>query len=259
MSKKAILVVSFGTSYPETRALTLDALETDFRNEFSDYDIYSAYTSNIIRRKLKKRDNIEIMSPFEALDFLYKEGYEEVYVQSLHIINGFEFVKIKKAIMEHEDDFKKLEVGHPLLTELEDYDVLVEALSKQFPNLEANQAIVLMGHGTEHFSNAAYPALERVFRAKGNRQVYIGTVEGFPEIDEVMQELKHDNVQSVILMPMMIVAGDHATNDLAGDDEDSWKSMLLAAGYDVTVNLKGMGENPEIRKIYLEHAKQMFK
>ncbi len=256
--KKAVLVVSFGTSYPETRAITLDAIENDFKKEFSDCDVFSAYTSNIIRRKLKKRDNLDIMSPFEALAYLKEQKYDHVYVQSLHIINGYEFTKIKTAILRHRDDFVKLRVGNPLLTTQEDYVEVAKALKSDLPELKESEAVVMMGHGTEHFSNASYPALERVYRSIGVRNIYIGTVEGFPELDDIITELEHDGVKKVILMPMMIVSGDHATNDLAGDDEDSWKSILEAKGFEVELKMNGMGENPAIRRMFINHVPRMF-
>ncbi len=256
--KKAVLVVSFGTSYAETRAVTLDAIEQDFKAAFPDCDVFSAYTSNIIRRKLKERDNLNIMSPFEALNYLQENNYDHVYVQSLHIINGYEFAKIKIALLRHKDNFKKLRVGNPLLTTHDDYFAVAKALKSKFPELAEDEAVVMMGHGTDHFANACYPALERVFRTMGDRNVYIGTVEGFPEIEHVMQELEHDKVKKVVLIPLMIVSGDHATNDLAGDDEDSWKFILEKAGYEVKLQLNGMGENEEIRQMFIKHVPRMY-
>lgn len=251
--KKAVLVVSFGTSYKETREKTIEACEHKIRNAFEDYDFFRAFTSNMIIRKLKNRDNIHIENPIEALERLYKEGYSEVIVQTLHIICGEEYTKLKEQISQYEDKFENITLGRPLLSQIEDYKETVEALKLQIPELEKDEAVVFMGHGTEHEAHSAYPALDYMLKQE-NIRAYVGTVEGYPEIEEVIVNLKKDNVSKVRLMPFMLVAGDHAINDMASDEEDSWKSILNKKGFDTKVHLQGLGENKYIQDKFVKHA-----
>ncbi len=251
--KKAILVVSFGTSYKETREKTIEACESKIKEAFKGYGFFRAFTSNMIIRKLKNRDNIHIENPIEALDRLYDEGYEEVIVQTLHIICGEEYTKLKNQISEYDDKFEKITLGRPLLSQIDDYKETVEALKLQIPELEEDEAIVLMGHGTEHEAHSAYPALDYMLKQE-NIKAYVGTVEGYPEIDEVIVNLKKDKVSKVRLMPFMLVAGDHAINDMAGKDDDSWNSILIKNGFKTEIHLKGLGENEAIQNKFVKHA-----
>ena len=251
--KKAVLVVSFGTSYEETRKKTIEACEKKISSELSEYDFHRAYTSNMIIRKIKKRDGIEINNPLQALDKLHEEGYEEVIVQTLHIICGEEFNKLKDQIEEYKPKFKKLILGRPLLTYIDDYKEVVEAIETQIPQMCDDEAVVFMGHGTFHESHSAYPAIEYMLRDHGIN-AYVGTVEGYPELDHVIKKLKADNIKTVNLMPLMLVAGDHAINDMAGDEEDSWKSMLEEEGFEIKVHLKGLGENSKIQDKFVKRA-----
>ena len=251
--KKAILVVSFGTSYHETRKKTIEACENRIREGLKDYDFHRAFTSNMIIRKLKNRDGIHIDNPIQALDRLYEEGYKEVIVQTLHIICGEEFTKLKEQVESYQDKFEKIILGRPLLTYIEDYKEAVEALEHQIPHMKENEAVVFMGHGTFHESHSAYPALEYMLRDHGVK-AYVGTVEGYPELDHVIRRLKEDNINTVNLMPFMLVAGDHAINDMAGDEDDSWKSLLEEEGFNIKLHLKGLGENPYIQEKFMNHA-----
>lgn len=251
--KKAILVVSFGTSYKETREKTIEACENKIREGLGEYDFHRAYTSNMIIRKLKNRDGIHIENPIEALDKLYEEGYEEVIVQTLHIICGEEFNKLKEQVDSYQNKFKKIILGRPLLTYIDDYKEAVEAIKHQMPSMQDNEVVVFMGHGTFHESHATYPALEYMLRDNGIN-AYVGTVEGYPELDNVIKRLKEDNIKTVNLMPFMLVAGDHAINDMASDEEDSWKSMLEERGFEIKIHLKGLGENPYIQDKFMSHA-----
>lgn len=251
--KKAVLVVSFGTSYKETREKTIEACEDKIKNNLEGYDFYRAFTSNMIIRKLKSRDGIEIENPIEALDRLHKEGYKEVIVQTLHIICGEEFNKLKEQVDVYKDKFDKIILGRPLLTKIEDYKDTVEAIKYQIPNMEEKEALVFMGHGTFHESHATYPALEYMMRDEGIN-AYVGTVEGYPEIDQVINRLKENNIETVNLMPFMLVAGDHAINDMAGDEDDSWKTILETEGFNVKIHLQGLGENPYIQEKFMQHA-----
>lgn len=251
--KKAVLVISFGTSYNETRKKTIEACESKIKEAFEGYDFFRAFTSNFIIRKLKNRDNIDIENPIQALDRLHKEGYEEVIVQTLHIICGEEFTKLKNQISQYEDKFDKIILGRPLLSQIEDYKEAVEALKLQIPELEEDEAVVFMGHGTEHEAHSAYPALDYMLKQE-NLKAYVGTVEGYPEIEEVIVNLKKDKISKVTLMPFMLVAGDHAINDMASDEEDSWKSILNESGFETKIYLQGLGENEGIQDKFVRHA-----
>ncbi|MCG8483387.1 MAG: sirohydrochlorin cobaltochelatase [Clostridia bacterium] len=251
--KKAILVVSFGTSYADTREKTIGATEQRIGEAFPEYDIKRAFTSQFIINKLKERDGIEIDNPNQALTRLKEEGYTEVYVQSLHVINGAEYDELTEAVMSFTEEFNILKMGKPLLTGHEDYAAVANAYIGHMPERSAGEAVLLMGHGTHHDANAAYACLDYVFEDEGIDNVFVGTVEGFPELGTVIKKLEKNQIEKVTLMPLMVVAGDHAQNDMAGDEEDSWKVMLKSQGYDVDYILKGLGEMPEIQELYIEH------
>lgn len=256
--KKAVLVVSFGTSYHETRRKTIEPCENKIKESFEGYDFYRAFTSNMIINKLRKRDNITIDNPIEALERLYNEGYKEVVVQSLHIICGEEYNKLKDIVERYKNKFDKISLGRPLLTYIDDYRETVVAVKKELDNLEIEEAIVFMGHGTEHESHSAYPAIEYMLRDYGIN-AFVGTVEGYPEIEQVIKNLKERDIKTVDLMPFMLVAGDHAINDMASDEEDSWKTILENEGFNVKIHLKGLGENPYIQDKFANHALDCIK
>lgn len=255
-NKQAMLVVSFGTSYADTRALTLDATEAAFEEKFASYDVYKAYTAQTIIDILEERDNIDVYNVREALDELKKEKYGTVVVQSLHVMNGAEYDDMMAVIEEYRDDFIEIKVGKALLTTHEDYEKTIEALAVNFPERTDKEAIVFMGHGTHHEANAVYAALEYAFQAAGHENVFVGTVEGFPEFDHVLARLEANEIEKVTLMPLMIVAGDHAENDMGGDEDDAWKTMLKKAGYEVEVYMHGMGESQGIRDLFMAHAEE---
>ena len=256
--KKAILVVSFGTSYHETRKKTIEACENKIKESFKDYDFYRAFTSGMIINKLKKRDNMFIDNPSEALEKLYNAGYQEVVVQSLHIICGDEYNKLKDMVAQYEDKFDKFSIGRPLLTYIDDYRETVEAVKKDLDKMDIDEAVVFMGHGTEHESHSSYPAIEYMFRDYGIN-AFVGTVEGYPELEQVIKKLKNRNIKTVDLLPFMLVAGDHAINDMASDEEDSWKTILEKEGFNVKVHVKGLGENPYIQEKFKNHALDCMK
>ena len=253
-AKKAILVISFGTSYEETREKTIGAIEEDFRQAFPDFEIRRAFTSNIIINKLKKRDGIEIDTVEEALQNLANEGFGTVICQPTHVMNGFEYDGIVEEVSQWKNRFIHLICGHPLLTTASDYRALVSALKTEFHDFPSDRAFVLMGHGTDHFANSSYPAFDYYLKAAGCKNFFVGTVEGDPELSDVIKHLKESGLTKVTLTPLMVVAGDHATNDMCGDDEDSWKNQLLREGFEVDSILKGLGEYPSVRTLYLKHG-----
>lgn len=259
LDKKAILVVSFGTSYPETRKLTIEAVENKIKQNFPDYEIRRAYTSGIIRRKIKKQENICIDSTKEALEKLKNDNFEEVIVQPLHIIPGIEYDDVKDVVSEYKDKFNKLIIGEPMLYEDEDYKLVINALNKQIEELDKNKSFVIMGHGTSHYANASYALLQYMLEEAGLSNVFVGTVEGYPTLDNVIRRLNEKNIKDVILMPFMLVAGDHAQNDMAGSSDDSWKSILKRNNINSEAYIHGLGENKFIQDIYISKIKSLLK
>jgi precorrin-4 C11-methyltransferase len=257
--KKAVLVVSFGTSYPETRKKTIAACEKEISDNFPDYDLKRAFTSGMIIEKLKRRDNLQINNPEEALEKLYKEGYQQVIVQSLHIINGSEFHDLVRVVKKYENKFRILKYGRALLTKTKDYFKLADTIASEIKvNDPEKEAVVLMGHGSEHAANSVYATFDYVLKDKGMENYYVGTVEGYPELEQIIKHLKNKSYQKVKLAPLMLVAGDHAQNDMAGQEDDSWKNQLEAAGYEVEIQLQGLGEYSGVREAYVEKVAKLI-
>lgn len=252
-AKKAILVVSFGTSYAESREKTIGAIENDFRNAFPDFDVRRAFTSNMIINKLKKRDGIYIDTVGEALKRLYDEGYGTVICQPTHVMNGEEYDGVAAEVSRWKHHFAHLICGCPLLTSPEDYCALAKALRAEFSSLDNDTALVLMGHGTEHPANASYPAFSHYLKAQGCDRFFVGTVEGDPELSDVLNDVKASGVKKVVLTPLMVVAGDHANNDMCSND-DSWQNQFIQAGFETSCIIKGLGEYPSVRMLYLKHC-----
>lgn len=255
-SNYAILTVSFGTSHNPTRELTIDAIENDIREAFPAYPLYRAWTSGVIISKLKKRDGIHIDTVEEALERMLSDGITDLIVQPTHVINGFENDAMKQMVLSHSDKFHSVSFGAPLLSSEEDNQRIVEIISEEFRVSGSDTALVLMGHGTEHYANAVYAALDYRFKDMGHANVFVGTVEAYPALDSIIRALSDTGFRKVLLAPLMIVAGDHALNDMAGEDEDSWKSRLEAEGCQVSSVLKGLGEYPEIRKLFIRHIEE---
>lgn len=262
--KKAILVVSFGTTFAETRKLTTEAVENKIRAAFPDYEVRHAFTSRIIIKKLADEEGLKVDTEKQALDKLKAEGYTEVIVQPLHMEAGDEYSKLMRTVDNYvrTKAFDKLSVGRPVLyytgqegEKPDDYLIAIKALQNQFPKLGKHDAIALMGHGGVNPSNTAYAALQLKLQDAGLNNVFVFTVEGYPTIENLISELKANKIKKVTLMPLMLVAGDHANNDMAGDDKESFKSQLIAAGFQVDTYLHGLGENDGIQDIYVQHVK----
>lgn len=257
-AKKAILAVSFGTSFEETRKVTIDAIEQDMADAYPDCRVYRAWTSKMILRKLKKRDGIHYDTVTEAFERMRRDGITDVVVQPTHVINGIENDLMTQEALAFQNDFHSILFGNPLLTTLEDNDYVIQAIREEFCDLAEDEALVLMGHGTTHYSNSIYAALDYTFKEKGYSNIFLGTVEAYPSMETLLRMLQEFKPRRVVLAPFMIVAGDHARNDMAGDDPDSWRCQLEAAGMDVTCVLKGLGEYKGIRKLFLEHIKEAY-
>ena len=261
-ARRAILVVSFGTSMPEARH-AIDGLVDEARRAFPDMEVRLAYTSNIIRHKIMREENLSIPTPLGALAQLQEEGFTHVYVQPTHIIPGEEYEDVGRVVsaMAHipgKFGFEKIALGAPLLMNDEDCADLAALLHRTYKDrIGSDRAVVFMGHGSPHSANAFYSQMALSLQKVSDRFL-LGTVEGFPSFDDMAVGLERSGVRRVTLVPLMIVAGDHARNDMAdGEDPESWLSQLKAKGYRVDAVLSGLGENAEVRAMFLRHLKDL--
>ncbi len=253
--KKAILVVSFGTSYHDTREAAIGAVEKRIAEAFPDYEVRRAFTSQMIIDKLAARDNLQIDNVRQAMERLVKDGFGTVVCQPTHVMNGFEFEKMIGMISPYIDKFSSIQFGKPLLSSIKDYEELVKVLQEELPPLTKKEAAVLVGHGTEHFANAVYCELDYRMKDEGCGNIFVGTVEGYPSVDSVLKRLRaNPEIEKVYLVPLMIVAGDHAIHDITGGGKDSWKRILTDEGYQAVGVLKGLGEYQGVRNLFVKHV-----
>jgi sirohydrochlorin cobaltochelatase len=285
--KIAIVLAQFGTSYLSALP-ALTNIQRQVQEAFPGVKISMAFTSNIIRRIWRKRRNdatflqensdipeeiLNIRAPLATIADLQDEGYATIIVQPTHVFEGVEYLDLKScvdslssiaAVNHRQRLFKKIALGRPLLGKkgreypyIKDLEIAAAVME---PDLKAaaecNAALVYMGHGNEYLSTGIYLEFREVLRKMHpNAPVYIATVEGLPGIDYLVAELRRDKIAKVFLKPFMIVAGDHALNDMAGDGDDSWKTILNTNGIEVVSAIQGLGENPRIAAIYIQHIR----
>lgn len=256
IGEKELLVVSFGTSYNDSRRLTIGGIEGAIKEAFEDYAVRRAFTAQIVIDHIERRDGVHIDNLTEALDRAVENGVKTLVVQPTHLMHGFEYDDVIAELAEYADAFEGgIVVGEPLLTSDEDFDRVADVMIDLLKDYDDGEtALVYMGHGTEHEANAVYARMQGVLADKGAENYYVGTVEAEPSVDDVLAAIEGEGYKRVVLRDMMVVAGDHANNDMAGDEEDSWKSIFTAAGYEVECVLEGFGQVPEIQQIYVEHA-----
>lgn len=257
--KKGILLVSFGSSYPSAQA-SFQNIEAKVKQAFPDTEIRWAYTSKIIRHKLE-RQGTHIDSPSEALAKMADDGFKKVAVQSFHVIPGSEYhdlLRIVKAFEGLPKGIQKITLGAPLIFHHEDNVELAEVIDQLFrKKLGENDVLLFMGHGTEHSANICYPGFQYYLEQKSENYL-LGTVEGVPTFDDMLKKLQHKKTNAVFLTPFMSVAGDHATNDMAGDEPDSWKSQLEESGFNVQLMMKGLAEYDAVVQIWIKHLKKAY-
>jgi len=253
----AVLVVSFGTSYNDSRDLTIGAIEEAIAEACPEYEVRRAFTSQIIIDKLKDRDSLKIDNVVEALDRAVEDGIKELIVQPTHLMDGFEYNDLAKELTGYVDKFDRIVLGEPLLMSDADFDAVVQAITEKTASYDDGEtAVCFMGHGTEAASNAVYAKLQNRLKEAGYENYYVGTVEGTPTLEDVTAALKAKGTyKKVVLLPLMVVAGDHANNDMAGAEEDSWKTVLEKEGYEVTCVLEGLGQIEAIQDIYVAHIR----
>lgn len=255
IGERELLVVSFGTSFNDSRRLTIGGIESAIAKAFPDWSVRRAFTSQIIIDHVLTRDGESIDNMTQALDRAVANGVKTLVVQPTHLMDGYEYTDVVKELMQYADAFDSIVVGDPLLSSDQDYTSLAEILVKCTAEYDDGEtAICFMGHGTEADSNAVYARMQQVLTDGGHKNYYIGTVEAEPSVEDVLTMVKSGNYKRVVLRPMMIVAGDHANNDMAGDEADSWKSIFEAAGYEVVCVLEGLGQLEEVQQMIAAHA-----
>ena len=255
IGEQELLVVSFGTSYNDSRRLTIGAIEGAIADACPEYSVRRGFTSQIIIDHVKRRDNVSIDNVTEALDRAVANGVKTLVVQPTHLMNGLEYNDLVDEIAQYSDAFEQVSIGEPLLTSDEDFQAVAQAIvdaTKEYD--DGKTAICFMGHGTEAESNQIYAKMQSVLTDMGCTNYFVGTVEATPSLDDVLKLVQEGDYERVVLEPLMVVAGDHANNDMAGDDADSWKSTFEAAGYEVVPVVRGLGELEAIQKIYVQHA-----
>ena len=250
-----LLVISFGTSFNDNRRLTIGAIEEAMENAFPDWSVRRGFTAQIIIDHVQRRDGEVIDNVGEALDRAVDNGVKRLVIQPTHLMDGFEYNDVVDEVAQYADAFEALAIGQPLLTSDEDFQIMAKTMAEATAQYDDGKtAICFMGHGTEAASNAIYSRMQQVMSDAGYANYFIGTVEAEPSLDDVLAMVQAGSYERVVLQPMMIVAGDHANNDMAGDDEDTWKTAFEAAGYQVECVLKGLGEYEAIQNLLTAHA-----
>ena len=255
--KPVILVVSFGTSYNDSRHITIGAIENAIRETYPDYDVRRAFTAQIIIDKLAERDGIVIDNFEQAMDKLVEEGVQKVIVQPTHLMAGYEYTDVLNSLQSnYADKFEAIVLGDPLLTSDEDYSEVVEAICDATAEYDDGQtAICFMGHGTEADSNGVYAKMQQCLSDAGYANYFVGTVEATPTFDDVVEAAQAAGFTKAVLRPLMVVAGDHANNDMADtEDPDSFASKFIAAGFEVECVVEGLGQLVAIDDIYVCHV-----
>lgn len=255
IGENELLVVSFGTSYNDSRRLTIGAIEDAVDAAFPDYSVRRGFTSQIIIDHVKKRDDVAIDNVGEALERARSNGVKKLIIQPTHLMNGLEYEDLVKEAAEYSEVFEKVAIGEPLLTSEDDFKAVIKAVTESAAGYDDGEtAICFMGHGTTAESNEVYKKLQEMMTEAGYNNYYVGTAEAAPTVFDVLSAVQKGDYKRIVLKPLMIVAGDHANNDMAGDDEDSWKSVFEKAGYEVLPIVEGLGELEGIRQIFAEHA-----
>ena len=258
--KDAIVVMTFGTTFAENRAKTIDATIEGIKAAHPGVKVVTAYTSHIIIDRVAANEGIKYPTPEEALAQLKAEGYTRVALTTLDIIPGMEYNYKLGVFNSYKQDFKKMTIGTPLMywqgqeEQADDVTEVLEAFATQFPKTKKGEGIVMMAHGTPNIANAYYAVIQEKLQEMGYDNVFIETVEGWPSLETIIPKLKAKKIKKVTIMPFMMVAGDHANNDMAGSEEDSHKSILEKEGIKVEAYIHGLGENEAVRNVFVERA-----
>ena len=263
-NKDAMVVMSFGTTYKDTRVKTIDATVDAIKAAHPNTKVITAFTSHIIRDRIQQKEGITYPTPEEALAELKKDGYTRVALASLDVIPGMEYNYDAAVYNLYKNDFKKMTLGTSLMywmgqeNQTDQVIETLKAVQSQFPKLGKEDGLLIMAHGTPDPSNAYYSVIQDRIHTLGMKNVFIYTVEGTPNLEQVIPQLKLHGIKHVTLMPFMMVAGDHANNDMAGAEPDSHKSILEKEGFKVDTYIHGLGENQNIRNLFVERANEAW-
>ena len=255
IGESELLVASFGTSYNDNRRLTIGAIEEAMEAAFPDYSVRRGFTSQIIIDHVKDRDGEVIDNMTEAFNRAIDNGVKTLVIQPTHLMDGLEYNDVVNEAAEFSDSFEKIAIGRPLLDTDADFEAVIKAITEATAEYDDGEtAICFMGHGTEAESNQVYGKMQDMLTAAGYENYFVGTVEAEPGLEDVLAAVGEGSYKKAVLLPLMIVAGDHANNDMAGDEEGTWKTEFEAAGYEVTCVLNGLGELEAIQQLFVEHA-----
>ena len=276
IGENELLVVSFGTSFNDSRVADIKGIEDALQAAYPDWSVRRAFTAQIIINHIQARDGEKIDNMTQALDRAVANGVKNLVVQPTHLMHGAEYDEMCEAIEAYKDQFESVSIAEPMLGEVgsdatvinADKEAVAKAITATavseagFESLEAAKdagtAFVFMGHGTAHVAKVTYSQMQTQMQNLGYENVFIGTVEGEPEetaCEAVIEAVKAAGYTNVILRPLMVVAGDHANNDMAGSEEDSWKTMFEAAGFTVDCQIHGLGEIADVQALYVAHTK----
>ena len=276
IGEKELLVVSFGTSFNDSRVADIKSIEDALQEANPDWSVRRAFTAQIIINHIQARDGEKIDNMEQALERAVANGVKQLVVQPTHLMHGAEYDEMCAAIDKVRDQFDSVEIAEPMLGEVGNDATVInadkEAVAKAVVAAaleesgyettaaakEAGVAYVLMGHGTAHVAKVTYSQMATQMEKLGYENVFIGTVEGEPEetsCEAVIEAVKNAGYTTVVLRPLMVVAGDHANNDMAGADDDSWKTMFEAAGFTVNCQISGLGRIADVQALYVAHTK----
>ena len=278
IGENELLVVSFGTSFNDSRVADIGGVEKALKEAYPDWSVRRAFTAQIIINHVQARDDEKIDNVEQALDRAVDNGVKNLVIQPTHLMHGAEYDELTETVEKYQDKFETVKIAEPLLGEVgsdasainEDKEAVAKAITAEavktakYDSLDAaaedGTAFVFMGHGTSHTAKISYSQMQTQMENLGYKNVFIGTVEGEPEdtsCEAVIEKVKEAGYKKVILRPLMVVAGDHANNDMAGDDDDSWKSQFEASGeFDsIDTQIAGLGEIADVQQLYVEHTK----
>jgi len=253
--KKAILAVSYGSSYPEAIMTSILKIENTFHQTVPDFDVFRAFTGKKIIHALEQK-GVYIDSLEEALQQLSDQQYDIVVVQPTHLMHGTEYGKIQRTVAVVQDRFKKILLGTPLINTQDDFEPLCKIIVKRFYDI--TDCVLLAGHGSAaENSKNLYLDINRICKQLGYPDVYAAAMESSPTLDEILFVLKNRGYHSVGIVPLMVTAGKHTCRDIMGDANNSWKSRLEQEGFSVVPIMRGLGEYEEVRALYSEHLRKI--
>lgn len=260
IGENELMVVSFGTSFNDNRRETIGAIEKAIADKYGDkWSVRRAFTAQIVINHINDRDGVKIDNVTEALDRAVENGVKRLVILPTHLMKGLEYEDLVDEVAGYAEYFDLVAIGDPLLYDEDGftYDGIIDAITEDTKSyVNKDTAIVYMGHGTEADSNHVYADINDRLHERGFNNYFVGTVEAYPTLEDVIESVSKAGYSKVVLAPLMVVAGDHANNDMAGPEEDSWKSQFEAAGFEVETHMKGLGALPSIQDIYVNQAKK---